>query len=75
MTHPVHFTPVIDRNRQFDVTENAQGLWVAHERHGLVEGVFRTQRDAVRFALFETGNPDSVVVIAGGNGASPQSVH
>jgi hypothetical protein len=49
------------------VTENASGLWVAHERRGLTEGVFRTQRDAVRFALFETGNPDSVVVVAGGN--------
>ena len=66
MSHRVHFTQVIDRDRQFDVTENAQGLWVAHERHGLVEGVFRTRRDAVRFALFETGSPQSVVVLAGG---------
>ena len=65
MNHPIQFTPVIDRHRTFDVTENAQGLWVAHERHGLGEGMFRTQRDAVRFALFETGNPGSVVVIAG----------
>lgn len=73
MTHPVHFTPVIDRHRTFDVTENAQGLWVAHERHGLGEGVFRTQRDAVRFALFETGNPNSVVVIAGRTAS--RSVH
>jgi hypothetical protein len=67
MTRPIHFTQVIDRHRTFEVTENASGLWVAHERRGLTEGVFRTQRDAVRFALFETGNPDSVVVVAGGN--------
>lgn len=75
MTHAVHFTPVIERDRQFDITENARGLWVAHERHGLIEGVFRTQRDAVRFALFETGSPDSVVVIAGGARSTPKPVH
>jgi hypothetical protein len=33
---------------------------------GLIEGIFLSQRDAVRFALFETGSPDSVTVIAGG---------
>jgi hypothetical protein len=73
MTYAVHFTQVMDRHRTFEVTENAHGLWVAHERHGLTGGVFRTQRDAVRFALFETGNPDSVVVIAGGN-SPPRAV-
>lgn len=74
MNRPLPFTQVIDRHRTFEVTENAAGLWVAQERHGLGEGVFRTQRDAVRFALFETGNPNSVVVIAGGSNA-PRSVH
>lgn len=73
MNRPIAFTQVIDRHRTFDVTENADGLWVAHERHGLGEGVFRTRRDAVRFALFETGNPNSVVVVAGGKDA-PRSV-
>jgi hypothetical protein len=67
MSDPVHFTPVIDRHRTFEVTENERGLWIVHERHGLTEGVFRTRRDAVRFALFETGNPDSVVVLSGGD--------
>jgi hypothetical protein len=32
----------------------------------MIEGVFLSQRDAVRFALYETGNPDCVVVISGG---------
>jgi hypothetical protein len=67
MSHPLHFTPVVDRHRTFEVADNEQGLWIVHELHGLAEGVFRTRRDAVRFALFETGNPDSVVVISGGH--------
>jgi hypothetical protein len=66
MSNATHFTPVIDRHRTFEVAENEHGLWILHELHGLMEGVFRTRRDAVRFALFETGNPDSVVVISGG---------
>ena len=74
MSNPVHFTPVIDRHRTFEVAENGHGLWILHELHGLTEGVFRTRRDAVRFALFETGNPDSVVVISGGD-AGRRFVH
>jgi hypothetical protein len=73
MSHVTHFTSVIDRNRTFLVTENPRGQWVAREGKGLVGGVFCTQRDAVRFALFETGNPKSVVVIAGG--ARPRAAH
>ena len=71
MSNPIHFTPVIDRHRTFEVAEDEHGLWILHERHGLAEGVFRTRRDAVRFALFETGNPDSVVVISGGHARRP----
>ena len=64
--HPIQFRPAMDRTRRFEVTENSRGLWIARECHGLVEGVFRTRRDAVQFALFESGNPKSVVVIDGG---------
>ena len=71
MSSHVHFNQVVDRNRTFVVSRDPKGLWIAHEQHGLVEGVFRTQREAVRFALFETGSPGSVVVIAGGDGSVP----
>ena len=42
------FTP-----RHFEVTENGRGYWVAKDKEGLIGGVFRSQRDALRFALFE----------------------
>jgi hypothetical protein len=51
--------------RHFVVAQNAHGYWVAREERGLIEGVFVNQRDAIRFALFETGNR-SASVAAGG---------
>jgi len=66
MNHPMHVTPVIDRHRLFVVSQNSRGHWVAREGTGLIGGVFRSRRDAVRFALFETGSPESVFVVAGG---------
>jgi hypothetical protein len=66
MNQSVHFTPAMARHRRFVVWQNPRGQWVAREGAGLIGGVFRSQRDAVRFALFETGSPDFVVVIGGG---------
>lgn len=66
MPRTTSFPPAADRHRRFTVVQNSRGQWVAREGHGMVEGVFRRQRDAVRFALFECGAPGSVVVIAGG---------
>jgi hypothetical protein len=52
------------RRARFIVSQDAHGLWVAHEEaRGLVHGVFRTQRDAIRFALFETGYRAPAVVL------------
>lgn len=53
------------QRRRFAVTQNARGYWIARESRGLIEGVFVNQRDAIRFALFETGG-GSVSVVAGG---------
>jgi hypothetical protein len=49
--------------RTFVVAQNDHGKWVARERRGLIEGVFFTQREAIRFALFETGSRAAAVVI------------
>ena len=38
-------------HRRFMVFLNAQGYWVAREKLGFIEGVFPTQREAIRFAL------------------------
>ena len=45
----------------FEVSENGRGYWVAEDKEGLIGGVFRTQKDAVRFALFEAAGDSSCV--------------
>jgi hypothetical protein len=39
----------------FDIRRNRRGYWVARGRDGLAGGTFLTRKNAVRFALFETG--------------------
>jgi hypothetical protein len=39
--------------RHFEIAENGRGYWVAKDKEGLIGGVFRSQKDALRFALFE----------------------
>jgi hypothetical protein len=41
--------------RHFIVTQNAQGRWSACESEGRIVRTFATQREAIHFALFETG--------------------
>jgi hypothetical protein len=45
----------------FEVSENGRGYWVAKDREGLIGGVFRTQKDALRFALFEAAGDGACV--------------
>ena len=45
----------------FLVGLSLEGHWLAIETHGLGGGIFRTQRDALNYAAFETGRrPDAV---------------
>jgi hypothetical protein len=37
----------------FEIVQNGRGYWVAKDNEGLTGGIFRTQKDALRFALFE----------------------
>lgn len=39
----------------FDIKRNRRGYWIARDHDGLTGGTFLTYKDAVRFALFETG--------------------
>ena len=50
------FTP-----HHFEIAENARGYWVAKDKEGLIGGVFRTQKDALRFALFEVAGDSACV--------------
>ena len=45
----------------FEISENRRGYWVAQGKEGLIGGVFRTQKDAIRFALFEVGGDSACV--------------
>ena len=71
MTQPASLVSAARPCRQFTVSQNARGQWVAREGAGLIEGVFRSQRDAVRFALYEIGRPEAVAVVAGGPPLAP----
>ena len=56
------FTPLpISPLHHFEIAENKRGYWVAKDKEGLIGGVFRTQKDALRFALFEVGGDSACV--------------
>jgi hypothetical protein len=55
--------------RFFLVCPSTDGLWIAREANGLVEGLFRSRKDAVRFALVEGGH-DNIVCCSGEPGTS-----
>ena len=45
----------------FEIARNPRGYWVAKDVEGMIGGVFRTQKDALRFALFEVGGDSACV--------------
>jgi hypothetical protein len=47
----------------FEIAENGRGYWVAKDTEGLIGGVFRTQKDALRFALFEAAGDSACVQV------------
>ena len=58
------FVPVAVRAPyHFEVAENGRGYWVAEDKEGLIGGVFRTQKDALRFALFEAAGDRACVKV------------
>lgn len=46
----------------FLVGRSKNGFWVARDLEGRSEGIFREKKDAVRFALFEGGHPNAVML-------------
>ena len=46
---------------QIDIVHDRQGHWTARDRRGLTGGTFFTRKDALRFALAETGRDRSHV--------------
>lgn len=61
------FAPLpILRTHHFEIIENGRGYWVARDLEGLIGGVFRTQEDALRFALLEAGGDSACVRVLQG---------
>jgi hypothetical protein len=65
---PPHVYPPYD----FDIRRNPRGYWVARDRNGLVGGIFLTQKDAIRFALFETGGDSAHVHVRAARRPAPR---
>ncbi|SFI33089.1 hypothetical protein SAMN05216304_102287 [Bosea sp. OK403] len=57
------FHPELDTaSHLFLVGRSTAGFWVARDLEGRSEGIFRDKKDAVRFALFEGGHPNAVML-------------
>lgn len=66
MTYAVpHIARAVSSDLAFTVQRGPHGLWVARCNRGLVEGVFVSRREAVRFARAECGNRAEAMVVLG----------
>ncbi|CAN7539516.1 hypothetical protein [Bosea sp. LjRoot237] len=54
--------PLNGKSHLFLVGQSSHGFWVARDLEGLSEGIFRNQKEAVRFALSEGGHPNAVLI-------------
>ncbi|HEY5798364.1 MAG TPA: hypothetical protein VIU82_25460 [Bosea sp. (in: a-proteobacteria)] len=50
----------------FLVGRSQAGFWVARDLEGQAEGIFRDKKAAIRFALFEGGHANAVMLSPGG---------
>ncbi len=57
----------------FEIAQNRRGYWVARDDDGLIGGVFRSQKDALRFALFEAAGESAHVRVLPPDSASLQA--
>ena len=46
--------PRCSQPHHFDIARSDHGFWQVEDRERLIGGIFRTRKDAVRFAMFET---------------------
>lgn len=57
------FRPVPESaSHLFLVGQSKGGFWVARDLEGRSEGIFRDKKEAIRFALFEGGHPNAVML-------------
>jgi|GEM_PF-2530022 len=57
------FRPVPESTSHlFLVSKSKGGFWVARDLEDRSEGIFRDKKEAIRFALFEGGHPNAVML-------------
>jgi hypothetical protein len=61
--------PLDGASHLFLVGRSQAGFWVARDLEGLSEGIFRDKKEAIRFALFEGGHANAVMLSP--NGVEP----
>ena len=60
-----HLPQPVDVPPSYRVGQDGEGRWVAVEAKGRAGGIFRSRKEAIRFACVETGcRPDDVPVAA-----------
>jgi hypothetical protein len=59
--------PSLDRCKSplFLVGKNSHGNWVVQDQSGLCGGLFVNRAEALKFAMFESGNPKAVILVPG----------
>lgn len=55
-------TPLVPASHLFLVGRSQAGFWVARDLEGQSEGIFRDKKEAMRFALFEGGHANAVML-------------
>lgn len=55
-------TPLDNASHLFLVGRSQAGFWVARDLEGQSEGIFRDKKEAMRFALFEGGHANAVML-------------
>ncbi len=58
---PIFALTFVPARYNFEIAQDKHGLWQVLDKGGLIGGVFLTQRDALRFALFEAAGDDACV--------------
>ena len=54
--------PLGAESHLFLVGQSTRGFWVARDLEGRSEGIFRDQKEAMRFALYEGGHANAVLL-------------
>jgi hypothetical protein len=49
----------------FKVGKDSHGNWVVQDQSGRCGGLFVNRAEALKFAMFESGNPQAVIMVPG----------